>query len=90
MAHTPSAKKRAKQYLKQRARNRSNRATMKDEKKDLLEAIVKKDKATIDTALREYQSVLDKAAKKGTIKPNQAIRKKTRAQAAARKALAAA
>lgn len=90
MAHTPSAKKRAKQYLKQRARNRDNRATMKDEKKDLLVALAGKDKAAIDSAVRDYMTALDKAWKKGTIMKNQAVRKKTRALAAAKKALAAA
>ena len=88
MGHTPSAKKRAKTYLKQRARNRDNRATMKDEKKELLAAIGKKDKAAIEVAVREYHSALDKAAKKGTIKQNQATRKKTRALAAVKKAMA--
>ncbi len=88
MAHTPSAKKRAKTYLKQRARNRGNRETMKKEKKALLEAIEKKDKAAIDAAVRKYHSVLDKASKKGAIKQNQAIRKKQRALASAKKALA--
>lgn len=90
MAHTPSAKKRAKQYLKQRDRNRSNRGAMKDEKKDLLAAIAGKDKAAIEQVVRDYQSVLDKAVKKGTIMKNKAVRKKTRALAAVRKALAAA
>jgi small subunit ribosomal protein S20 len=88
MAHTPSAKKRAKTYLKQRARNRANRSSMKDEQKELLAAIAKKDKPAIEAAVRKYHSVLDKASKKGTIKQNQAIRKKTRALAAAKKALA--
>lgn len=88
MAHTPSAKKRAKQYLKARARNRANRETMKDDKKALLTALAGKDKAAIDTAVSKYHSALDKAVKKGTIMKNQAVRKKTRALAAARRALA--
>lgn len=88
MAHTPSAKKRTKTYLKQRARNRANREKMKDGKKELLAALASKDKTTIDKAVRAYHSSLDKAVKKGSIMKNQAVRKKTRALAAARKALA--
>ena len=89
MAHTPSAKKRARQYLRQRASNRAATSVMKNRQKAFLEALEKKDKATIDKALRSYASHLDRSAKRGVIKKNQAIRKKTRAQAAARKALAA-
>lgn len=88
MAHTPSAKKRTKTYLKQRARNRANREKMKDGKKELLAALASKDKTAIDKAVRAYHSSLDKAVKKGSIMKNQAVRKKTRALAAARKALA--
>lgn len=89
MGHTPSAKKRARQYLEQRARNRDNRETMKKARKAMLEALATKDKATIEKAVSAYHSTLDKAWKKGTIVKNQAVRKKARARAAARKALAA-
>ena len=89
MAHTPSAKKRAKQYLKQRARNRAATSVMKLRQKALLAALATKDKAAIEKAVSAYASHLDRSAKRGVIKKNQAIRKKTRAQAAARKALAA-
>ena len=88
MAHTKSAKKRARQYLNQQARNRATKSTMKTQKKALLSALVKTDKAAVDAALREYNSILDKAVKRGVIKKNQAVRKKTRAAAAAVRGIA--
>lgn len=89
MAHTKSAKKRSRQYLEQRARNRAATSVMKNRQKVFLAALEKKDKATVEAALRAYASHLDRSAKRGVIKKNQAVRKKTRAQTAARKALAA-
>ncbi len=89
MAHTPSAKKRAKTYLKSRARNRLAESTIKKRQKALGVAIAAKDKAAITKAVSEYHSALDKASKKGSIKKNQATRKKTRALAAVAKAAVA-
>ena len=89
MAHTPSAKKRAKTYLKARARNRLAESIIKKRQKAFGLAVATKDKTAIAKAMSEYHSALDKAAKKGSIKSNQATRKKTRAIAAAAKAAAA-
>ena len=84
MAHTKSALKRRRQSDRQQAANRAGKSLMKKSQKALLTAVEKKDKAAIDTSLRAYHGVLDKLSKRGIIPRNQAIRKKTRANATAR------
>lgn len=79
MAHTNSAKKRARQNIKRQAANRAGKSLIKTLRRDLLAAVEKKDKAAMDTSLRAYSSALDKSYKRGIINRNTAIRKKTRA-----------
>lgn len=77
MAHSRSALKRWRQNLRRRARNKAVRSATR--------TYVKKAIATIEQAapnvvevLREAQSALDRAAKKGVIHPNAAARRKAR------------
>ncbi|MFH0907890.1 MAG: 30S ribosomal protein S20 [bacterium] len=79
MAHTKSAKKRARTSAEKQASNRAARSLMKNLRKKLLEAVAAKDPAASDAALRAFFSGLDKSAKGGVITKNNAIRRKTRA-----------
>ena len=84
MAHTNSARKRARQNIKRQAVNRAGQSLIKTLRRNLLAAVEKKDKAGIAQGLRAYASALDKSAKRGIIDRNTAIRKKTRAHNMAR------
>lgn len=79
MAHTKSAKKRARTSAEKQASNRAARSLMKNLRKKLLDAVAKKDLAASDAAMKAFFSGLDKSAKAGVITRNNAIRKKTRA-----------
>ena len=79
MAHTKSAKKRARTSGEKQVANRAARSLMKNLRKKLLVAVESKDLAASDAALKAFFSGLDKSAKGGVITRNNAIRKKTRA-----------
>jgi small subunit ribosomal protein S20 len=79
MAHSRSARKNARQAVTREARNIAARSVIKTFKRKLTDAVTKGDSATAEKAYRELSSVLDKTAKKGVIKRNNAIRKKQRA-----------
>jgi len=82
MASSPSAKKRIRQNLKARARNRWRKRTLKDVLKDLDEKLVHgAPAAEIQTAFRSACRVLDRTAQKGVIHANTAARKKSRLSA---------
>jgi small subunit ribosomal protein S20 len=85
MAHTKSAKKRAKTSAKKQVANRAARSMIKTIRKKLLEAVSAKTVEASEVALRAYCSALDKSAKRGIITRNNAIRKKTRATNLVRK-----
>lgn len=74
MAHTKSAKKRARQSEQRRSRNRSVKSRVKTELKKLLTVIENKDLRSIDKALNTVVSEIYKAASKGVIKKNNAAR----------------
>ncbi len=78
MANSPSAKKRMRQDVKRRARNRWRKNQIKDVVKKFDELI--EDGNTTDAAeqLKVCFSTLDKIAQKGTIHKNAASRKKAR------------
>lgn len=78
MAHTKSAKKRARQSNEDRLRNKAARTLIKSMQQKLFAAVDGKDAKAADAAYRTYCAVLDKAVKKGIIGRNQATRKKTR------------
>ena len=78
MAHSLSAKKRVRQNLKQRARNRARKVEIKDQTKLFLSALTKGDVATAEKELNKAVSVMDKVAVKNTIHKNQAARRRSR------------
>ncbi|MDY5955280.1 MAG: 30S ribosomal protein S20, partial [Kiritimatiellia bacterium] len=75
---TPTAAKRAKTSAKRNLRNRIVRSDVFTHQKNVLEAIKSGDKEAAVKANSLYASRLDKAVKKGTIKKNNASRKKSR------------
>jgi small subunit ribosomal protein S20 len=80
----PSALKRDIQAEKRRLRNRSRKAKIFTERKKLEAAPAEKKVSQLSTVV----SLLDKAAKKGTIHPNKASRLKSRLTIRANKTLA--
>ena len=89
MAHTKSALKRARTSNEDRLRNKAAVSLVKTHQKKLLEAVATKDSKASAEAYKSYCAVLDKAAKKGAITKNTAIRKKARGAAQVRKLKAA-
>ncbi|HET8574655.1 MAG TPA: 30S ribosomal protein S20 [Candidatus Paceibacterota bacterium] len=78
MPITKSAKKAHRVSLRKRVFNAKRKRNMKDSVKDLRKLIVGKDKAGAEAKLSEAYQAIDKAAKRGIIKPNTASRKKSR------------
>lgn len=87
MGHTSSSAKRARQYAENRARNNAVKSQIKAKKRDVVKALGAKDKDALKKAYAELCSALDKAAKKGTIKKETAVRRKARAAKALRTTL---
>jgi len=81
MPNIESARKRMRTSEKARARNTAIRSAITTARRSFLELLAAKDKEKINAAFREYCSVLDKAAKKGVIKKQKAVRRKRRAAA---------
>jgi len=81
MPNIKSAFKRMVQSRERHARNTTVRTQVKNDRRDLMEAVTAKDKEKAGKAYRAYCSVLDKSAKKGVITKNTAARRKTRAKA---------
>ena len=78
MAHSLSAKKRIRQNLKRRLRNRANKSTMKTCIKKFDQTLQEgKDAEAMNTSLREAQKKIDRLAAKGVIHPHAAARKKS-------------
>lgn len=76
MPHTPSAKKRLRQYEKRRLRNRAAKSAIKTQIKNLL-AVAKE--GNVEQLQQEYNLAakkLDKAAARRIVHPNLAARKK--------------
>ena len=67
MAHSLSAKKRVRQNLKRRARNRARKEMIKDDVKAFSGAVTGGDFDKAETALRKVTQRLDRVAGKGTI-----------------------
>jgi len=78
MANIKSAIKRAKQSEASRLRNRSVKSSVLTARKKVLAAISAGNKDEAVKSYSAYTSTLDKAAKKGVIKKNNASRKKSR------------
>ncbi|HWE94782.1 MAG TPA: 30S ribosomal protein S20 [Tepidisphaeraceae bacterium] len=78
MAHSLSAKKRIRQNLKSRARNRARKELVKIQLKSFNAAVTTGDLNKAETELRAVASRLDKVAAKGTLHKNTAARKRSR------------
>jgi len=89
VAHSLSAKKRARQNLKRRARNRARKAGIREQVKTFQAALaagdLEKARAELNVAVRR----LDRVAAKGTIHKNTAARKRSRLTRRLNAALAA-
>ncbi len=78
MAHSLSAKKRVRQNLKRRSRNRARKELIKDQVKSFSSALTGGDFVQAETELRKVTQRLDRVAGKGTIHKNTAARKRSR------------
>jgi small subunit ribosomal protein S20 len=77
LANHKSAFKRARQNEVRRLRNKSNRTRVKNAVKDVRLAVSGRESDAAEV-LKKAQSVIDKAAKKGSIHPRTAARKISR------------
>ena len=82
MAHSTSARKRVRQNLEARARNRWRLRTMRDAVKAFRDKLAHGSIDEATTAMRECAKVVDKTASKGVIHKRQAARRKSRMSAA--------
>lgn len=78
MPNTPSAKKRLRQNVNRRARNRSTKTTLRSLTRKVRESIVEKDVAKSEEVFGLLVSKLDRAASKNVIHANAAARTKSR------------
>ena len=81
MPNTKSAKKRLKQNLARRSRNRATKSILKSEVRKVREAVAAGDVEKGTTELKSAARKLDKAAAHGVIHRNAAARKKSRLSA---------
>ena len=82
MANTAQARKRARQAIKRRARNFSQRSQLRTAIKNVRKAIAAGDKAAAQKALEASMSTIDCIADKKVIHKNKAARHKSRLSAA--------
>ena len=78
MPQTASMKKRLRQSLKRRDRNRGWKIAAKQARRALLDNLATATPAESAGRLSAAQSALDKAARRGVIHPNTAARRKAR------------
>ena len=78
MPNSTSAKKRLRQSLERRTRNRAVKSTLKTQIKKVLSAVDDGDAAASDAEYRTATKRLDQAAAKGVIHRNKASRLKSR------------
>jgi small subunit ribosomal protein S20 len=86
MPITKSAKKRHRQSLVRRARNRAAKSTIKTQVRKVQEAIDGGDVKTAEAELRVAAKIVDRAAAAGVVHANLAGRVKSRLSAAIKKA----
>ncbi len=82
MANTASAKKAARQAVKRRARNTSQRSELRTAIKDVRKAIEAGDKTAARTIFQKSVSTIDSIADKDIMHKNTAARHKSRLSAA--------
>jgi len=85
MPNTKSAKKRLRQSLKRRARNRYYVRRMKTESKKVLEAVAQKDLERAKEQLKIAMKWIERAAARGAIHKNEAARRQSRVASAVAK-----
>ncbi len=85
MPTTKSARKRLRQNKKREAANRSVKSQIKTLKKRVIAAANGGDQGSVDRAMKECFSTLDKAAKKGIHSKRKVAREKSRLCAAVRR-----
>lgn len=78
MAHSISARKRVRQNLKNRARNRWRVKAMRDAIKNFVQKVTYGTEAEATEAFQAVSKIVDKSASKGVIHKNQAARRKSR------------
>ena len=78
MAHSLSAKKRIRQNITRRARNRARKSQVKTQVRKFLDATISRDPSAAEGMFRSAQKRLDRVAAKGAIHRNAAARKKSR------------
>ena len=78
MANIASARKRARQSEKRRARNASQRSMVRTLIKKVAKAVEAKDKSAAEAAYKEMVPVLDRYADHGMLHKNKAARHKSR------------
>lgn len=78
MANIASAKKRARQAVKKRLQNASQRSMLRTHVRKVLNAIEAKDKAAATEAYQAAVPVIDRMVNKGHIHRNKAARHKSR------------
>lgn len=78
MANIASAKKRARQAVKSRARNTSQRSMLRTTIKNVVKALEANDKTGAQSAYTVMVPVLDRYATRGIIHKNKAARHKSR------------
>ncbi len=78
MPHSRSARKRVRQNITRRLRNRSAKSTVKGQVKKFLAAVEGPDAEAARAEFRTTASVLDKAAAHGVLHKNTAARRKSR------------
>lgn len=79
MPNLKSQKKRMRSDEEKRVLNQGVRTRVKTARRKMMAATAAGEVEATTTAFREYCSILDKAAKKGLLKKNTAVRRKTRA-----------
>lgn len=78
MANTAQARKRARQAVKNRARNVAQRSQLRTAIKKVINAIQAGDKTTAQAALQSAVPIIDAMSGKGIIHKNKAARHKSR------------
>jgi small subunit ribosomal protein S20 len=77
LANIASAKKRARQSEKHRARNAAQRSMLRSTIRAVVKAVEAKDKPKAETAYKDMVPVLDRYATRGLIHKNKAARHKS-------------
>ena len=81
MANSAQARKRARQSVKQRAHNASQRTAFRTAVKKVLKAVEAGDKTAAQVVFQESVKVIDRIADKGIYHKNKAARHKSRLSA---------